>query len=175
MLSRRSTLLVVAMLVVSLFAIGLTGIPQVATGQAADGRLNCDEAAPVVLYCGADGLDVYGVGDSLNELLLRVPYEDLDIAQPATMTQVGGTSDDGISVYILETGEIQVNVINAARGELWTARWADCPGGPAEIRALSLATGEQVGWEKDSCTLPADVIPSTTAVPTAEMTPELLG
>jgi len=153
MLIRRKTLLMLAALAVALAGVSLSGGGQVAVGQGADGRLNCDEAAPVVLYCGETGIDIYGVGPGGAELVLTVPYENLEISRPQTYTQVGGTEDGRIGVYILRTWQIQVNVING--NELWVARWWDCPLDSAEVEVYSLATGERLSGEKNTCGVPA--------------------
>lgn len=153
MFIRRKTILMLAALAVVLVGASLFGGGQVAVGQGPDGRLNCDEAAPVVLYCGETGIDIYGVGPGGVDLVLTVPYENLDISRPQTYTKVGGTLDGRIGVYILNTWQIQVNVING--NELWTARWWDCPRDSAEVTVFSLLTGEQLSWEKDTCGVPA--------------------
>ncbi|GAB4574800.1 MAG: hypothetical protein Kow0077_23140 [Anaerolineae bacterium] len=145
-------------------ALMLVFASQVAVGQANDGRLNCDEAAPVVLYCGLTGVDIY---DPDGDLILVVPYEDLDIGIPAVNTKVGGTADGSITVYRLTSGEIQVNVING--NELWTARWMDCPSVPAEIEVFSRVTGERLSWERDSCNLPAQPTPTIPPEPDLEV------
>ncbi|GAB4574770.1 MAG: hypothetical protein Kow0077_22940 [Anaerolineae bacterium] len=152
MVFRKRGVQVLILAAAVLLSIVLLNSPQVTVAQSGDGRLNCDEAAPVVLYCGDLGLDVY---DPEGDLLLRVPYDDLDVARPATYTQVGGTPDGSIGVYVLSTWEIQVNVENG--DELWTARWWNCPGGPAEIEVFSMLNGERLSWEKDSCNLPDEV------------------
>ncbi len=166
-MNKRNTLLLATFVMVGvIFSAALLGGPQPVAGQSDDGRLNCDEAAPVVLYCGGDSLEIHWVGpDGAIDLVLEVPYEDIDsISQPETATRIAGTDDGLVNVYVLDTWEIQVNVFNG--DELWVARWWDCPGGPAEVQAYSLLTGELLSWEQDTCSLPeVEEEPEPTSTP----------
>lgn len=170
MRDQKSLVLLVFVLVGVTLSAALFGATLPVAGQADDGRLNCDEAAPVVLYCDGQGLDVYWIGPgSAIDLVLEVPGAELDIDQPETATRIAGTASGLVDVYVLATGEIQVNAYNGA--EMWVGRWQDCPGGPAEVEVYSLLTGELLSREKDTCSLPVvrQVVPPTLA-PTPEPT-----
>ncbi len=154
MRNQKSLLMLMLAVGAVLFSAALFGEASPVAGQGADGRLNCDEAAPVVLYCGDEGVEVFWVGQGgAIDLVLEVPYEDLEeVSQPDPATWIGGTANGLVNVYVLDTWEIQVNVFNG--DELWTARWWDCPGDSAEVEVFSQVTGERLSWEYDTCGLP---------------------
>lgn len=175
MRDQKSLLMLVFVLVGVTLSAALFGATLPVAGQADDGRLNCDEAAPVVLYCDGKGLDVYWIGpDSAIDLVLEVSGAELDIDQPETASWIAGAANGLVDVYRLATGEIQVNAYSGA--EMWVGRWQDCPGGPAEVEVYSQVTGELLSWEKDTCSLPVveQVVPPTlapTPQPTATSVP----
>lgn len=153
MIRYKSTFLMLFATAVVLLSVTLLGVTATVNGQSDDGRLNCDEAAPVVLYCDAESLEVFWVADGDSNLILEIPYEDIDsISQPDPATRIGGTANGLVDVYVLDTWEIQVNVSNG--DEMWVARWWDCPSEPAEVEVYSKLTGELLSWERDTCGIP---------------------
>ena len=149
MRNHKSLFLMSFVLTAVLLSAALFGAATPVAGQS-DGRLNCDEAAPVVLYCDGEKLEVYWVADGGSELVLEVPYEELDaIDKPDLATWIAGTANGLVDVYVLNTWEIQVNVTNG--DEMWVARWWDCPSEPAEIEVYSRVTGELLAWEQGTC------------------------
>ncbi|MBN2472625.1 MAG: hypothetical protein JXN59_18015 [Anaerolineae bacterium] len=160
MRNQKNLFMLLIALGVVMFSAALFGVAEPVVGQSDDGRLNCDEAAPVVLYCDGESLEVYWVGEGgAIDLVLEVPYEALDaISQPDPATWIAGTDNGVVNVYVLDTWEIQVNVFNG--DELWVARWWDCPGGPAEVEVFSQVTGERLSREIDTCSMPvSDEVP----------------
>lgn len=182
MLRRKGNLLFLSIAIMGMILGGTllrAAIP--AVGQSDNGRLNCDEAAPVVLYCDAERLDVYQIdANGAGNLAFTVPVSDLDSAPAGVTSWIAGTDDGLLDVYVLETGEFQVNAANG--GELWVGIWQGCPGETAEITVYSRVTGKQLSHEQDSCGQPEavrttsgsvsdDPTPTPTPVPIEEPTP----
>lgn len=146
----KSTFLMLFATAVVLLSVTLLGAASTVVGQSDDGRLNCDEAAPVVLYCDSEYLEVFWVADGGSELILQVPYEAFDaVSQPDPATWIAGTDNGLVDVYVLDTWEIQVNVNNG--DELWVARWWDCPSDTAEIEVYSKLTSELLSSTEGTC------------------------
>lgn len=153
MRSTKHSVMVVASIMIALLGAMVLGGASPVAAQSDDGRLNCDAAAPIVLYCAGDYLEVYWVAGGSSELVLKVAYADIEaIGVPDAATWVAGTENGSVDVYVLDTGEIQVNAYSG--DEMWVARWVGCSSAPAEVEVYSTLTGEQLSAAKDTCTMP---------------------
>ena len=152
----RKLFVVLPLLAVVLVAAALLfTTSQIALSQSDDGRLNCDAAAPVVLYCSADGLDIYAPGG--NDLLLRVPQAALDAAAPDEgYIELAASADGSVAAYLLSTGEIQVNALNG--GELYTAQIWGCPAIAAWVKVYDLDTWGLLSSRYGGCDAPAEIV-----------------
>ena len=76
-----------------------------------DNRLNADPAAPVVIYCEDYGIDIYArdASDTYQFALraLADAYEAL--GTPAANTLLATSADGNVRLFLLTTGEFQVN------------------------------------------------------------------
>ena len=109
-----------------------------------DGRINTDPAPPVVMYCTAEGIDVYARNaDNQYVFSVRVPkaaYEAL--GTPATNTLLASSADGSVRVYLLSSGEFQVNAYNG--NEEYVAIWTGCPAVGLDISVYDRTTGELI-------------------------------
>jgi hypothetical protein len=130
----------------------------------ADGRLNCQNASPVVIYCNEYGIEIW---DTSGQEVLFVSSDDIDaVGIPDENTLIAASDDMRIRVYRLATGEFQVNVYNGL--EEWVAIWEGCAPESADVKAYSLLTGELLS-DEDGCEV---IEPAPPAEPTAPPTEE---
>ena len=152
----RKLYLTLSLLAVALVAgVLLLTTPQVAQGQSDDGRLNCDAAAPAVIYWTANGLDIYALGG--NDILLQVPQSVLDTAAPEEgYIELAANADGSIVVYLLSSGEIQVNIVNGA--ELYSVGFVTSSADPAWVKVYDMGTWELLSSGYGSCAMPTAVV-----------------
>lgn len=105
---------------------------------AADGRLNPDPSAPVVVYCEGDNLDIYTVlNDSRGFLYIRENLEALrNMPTPAENTLVASSEDGTVRLYHLSTGEWQINALLNGNPNGYVFFWRNCQqqyGGPVNV------------------------------------------
>jgi hypothetical protein len=95
---------------------------------AADGRLNPDPSAPVVVYCQDDNLDIYAVlSDSRGFLVIRENIEALrNMETPAENRLVAGSEDGTVRLYQLDTGEWQINAPLNGNPNGYVFFWRNC-------------------------------------------------
>jgi len=108
-----------------------------------DGRINADPTPPVVMYCTSEGIDVYARNaDDAYLFSVRAPKADYEaLGTPATNTLLASNADGSVRVYLLSSGEFQVNAYNG--NEEYVAIWSGCPisAGP-DISVYDRTTGE---------------------------------
>jgi len=107
-----------------------------------DDRLNIDPAPPVVIYCREYGIDIYARDANDNyQFALRVPAADYEeLGTPATNTLLGTSPDGNVRLFLLSTGEFQVNAYFG--NEEYVAIWSGCPGIGLDISVYDRTTGE---------------------------------
>ena len=95
------------------------------------------------MYCTAEGIDVYA-RNADNQYVFSVralasAYEAL--GTPAANTLLATSADGNVRVYLLSSGEFQVNAYTSS--EEYVAIWSGCPAadGPS-ISVYNRATGE---------------------------------
>jgi hypothetical protein len=77
---------------------------------AADGRLNPDPSAPVVVYCEGENYDIYQLVGERGVLAIRELRAELDdMENPAENTLLASSEDGNVRLYLLNTGEFQLN------------------------------------------------------------------
>jgi hypothetical protein len=109
----------------------------------ADGRINADPAPPVVVYCTAEGIDVYARNaDDQYLFSVRAPQADYEaLGTPATNTLLATSPDGNVRVFLLSSGEFQVNAYTSS--EEYVMIWSGCPiDGSPDISVYNRATGE---------------------------------
>ena len=108
-----------------------------------DGRVNADPTPPVVMYCTAEGIDVYARNaDNQYVFSVRALAADYEtLGTPGANTLLANSADGNVRVYLLSSGEFQVNAYTSS--EEYVAIWSGCPaaGGPT-ISVYNRATGE---------------------------------
>ncbi len=106
-----------------------------------DHRINLDQAAPVVVYCQSYGIDIYARNADNRFLLalqvLRGAYESL--GTPTENTLLGSNADGSVRLFLLSTGEFQVNAIRG--NEEYVMIWTGCPAGALDISVYDRTTG----------------------------------
>lgn len=102
-------------------------------GSLLDGRLNTDPAQEVAVYCNSEYVDVYAIGEnSEGYLALRVNWAEIDaLGIPDDEAVLIQESDDGVRLYRLNTGELQVNAptydaINGYDYNGYSFTWSGC-------------------------------------------------
>jgi hypothetical protein len=107
-----------------------------------DGRLNGDPAPPVVIYCREYGIDVYARDANDNyQFALRALAADYEaLGTPATYTRLATSPDGNVRLFLLSTGEFQVNAYFG--NEEYVAIWTGCPGIGLDISVYDRTTGE---------------------------------
>lgn len=74
---------------------------------AADGRLNPDPSAPVVVYCEGENYDIYQLVGERGVLAIRELHAELDdMENPAENTLLASSEDGNVRLYLLNTGGI---------------------------------------------------------------------
>lgn len=117
---------------------------------AADGRLNPDPSAPVVVYCEGDNLDIYLVlNNSRGFLFIRENLEALrNMETPAENTLVASSKDGTVRLYHLSTGEWQINAPLNGNPNGYVFFWLNCQqqnGGPGNVNVSGPYFGESRG------------------------------
>jgi len=116
---------------------GIDNVNTTAVGEARacdvnDGRVNHapdkDCAAPVAIYCTADGIDIYRVDPTTADgsLALRVTNADIDTVGVPSDGNALVASEGNIVLSRLTTGEFQVNTAYWD-GKPYIVAWDDCP------------------------------------------------
>ena len=101
-----------------------------------DGRVNADPTPPVVMYCTAEGIDVYA-RNADNQYVFSVRALDADyeaLGTPAANTLLATSADGNVRIYLLSSGEFQVNAYTSS--EEYVAIWSGCPAAWAEHLGL---------------------------------------
>ena len=95
-----------------------------------------------MIYCREYGIDIYARDASdTYQFALRVltdAYEAL--GTPAANTLLGTSADGNVRLFLLTTGEFQVNAYFG--NEEYVAIWTGCPGIGLDISVYDRATGE---------------------------------
>ena len=107
-----------------------------------DGRVNADPTPPVVMYCTAEGIDVYARNaDDQYVFSVRALAADYEaLGTPAANTLLASSADGNVRVYLLSSGEFQVNAYTSS--EEYVAIWSGCPAAGLDISVYDRATGE---------------------------------
>lgn len=154
-MSRKLYLTLPLLALVLVASVLLLTSPQVVQGQSDDGRLNCDAAAPAVIYWTADGLEIYAVDG--NDILLHVPQSVLDTAAPEEgYIELAANADGSIAVYLLSSGEIQVNIVNG--DELYSTGFLTSSADPAWVNVYDMATWDLLSSGYGSCAETAEIV-----------------
>ena len=92
-----------------------------------DNRLNADPVAPVVIYCEDYGIDIYARDASdTYQFALRALAADYEaLGTPAANTLLATSADGNVRLFLLTTGEFQVNATFG--NEEYVAIWTGCP------------------------------------------------
>ncbi len=94
-----------------------------------DGRINSNDcAAPIAIYDTANGFNIWAIDSVSGKGSWSLTLLDQDIPDPGTSNQeliaaVHMFNGQMIRVYLLTTGELQVNV-NDAEGKLYARAWS---------------------------------------------------
>lgn len=168
----RNTPFIVGVLLVALIA-ALFAVPTAGVQAQGDDRVNCHEASPIVIYCSADGIDIYSTGGLL---LLHVSSDVIDaVGVPDVNTLLAQTFAGGVRVYRLSTGEYQVNTVNGAQE--YVAIWEGCQTASADLKVYSTWNWELLS-DDDGCTfvggLP-DLIVASITQPQFTSAPDAFG
>ncbi len=151
----------IAVMIAGFVLVSFMAMPPAAYA-AADGRLNCQNASPIVIYCTRQGVDIY---NTEGDLLLRVSHLTIDATGvPGENTLLASSADGNVRLFRLSTGEFQVNAYHGS--EEYVAIWHGCDNARADIKNYSRLTGELLS-DDDGCIFPA-------AIPTAQPIPTVL-
>lgn len=127
-----------------------------------DDRVNTDPAPPVVIYCREYGIDIYARDASDTYVFalraLAADYEAL--GTPATNTLLASSPDGNVRLFLLSTGEFQVNATYG--NEEYVAIWAGCPAAGLDISVYDRTTGELLAKGQFPAGANAPVIPGLT-------------
>lgn len=132
-MNRKSTLLILVGLMVSLLAVAPVFAAEATEDPAPhfdDGRINNSDASPVVVYGDGESLEIWAPlysftdedGNAVlhSDIVLTVTAEDIAAVplEPDENTLIAATADGSVSVYRLTSGEYQM-IASTYNGETY--------------------------------------------------------